>query len=169
MRLIGRRHSAAERLLSVLNLPRPITKNPWGSHTKVLEKAADELLDQEPSDAAKEVRQFKFDNGLISLGDTERLDDKIINVGVSIDGSWSSRGWSARDGVVAAISIDTGKMLDVVYLSNSCTACDRKEKEKKEGKISNVAYLEWYIKHESGCYLNHEGSAEVSIPILYYF
>lgn len=31
LRLIGRGHSAAERLLSVLNLPRPTTKNPWTS------------------------------------------------------------------------------------------------------------------------------------------
>mgnify|MGYP000017111064 FL=1 len=161
LRLIGRGHSAAERLMSVLNLPRPITKNPWALHTRVLEKAAGELLVQELSNAAKEVREFKFFNGLISTA--QRQEDKTINVGVSIDGSWS-RGWTARDGVVAVVSIDTGKVLDVVYLSNSCTACQRKEREKNEGTISTIDYLGWYIKHEKDCFLNHEGSAQVSKP-----
>mgnify|MGYP006862603271 CR=1 FL=1 len=89
LRLIGRGHSAAERLMSV-NLPRPITKSPWALHTRVLEKAEGELLVKELSNAAKEVREFKFFNGLISSA--ERQEDKTINVGVSIDGSWSSRG-----------------------------------------------------------------------------
>ena len=35
----------------------------------------------------------------------------VLDAGVSIDGSWNQRGWSARDGVVAVISIDTGKVL----------------------------------------------------------
>lgn len=94
----------------------------------MLEKAAGELLVKELSNAAKEMREFKFANGLTSTA--ERQEDKIINVGVSIDGSWSSKRWTARDGVVAVVSIDTGKVLDVVYLSNSCTACQRNEREK---------------------------------------
>lgn len=139
MRPIGRGHSAAERLMSVLNLPRPMTKSPWALHTWVLEKAASELLVKELSKAAKEVREFKFFNGLIST--EERQEDKTIKVGVSIDGSW--RGWTTRDGVVAVVSIDTGKVLDVVYLSSSCTACQGNEREKNEGTISNIDYLGW--------------------------
>ena len=135
LRLIGRGHSAAERLMSV-NLSRPITKNPWALHTRVLDKAAGELLVKGLSNAAKEVKEFKFFNGLISSA--ERQEDKTIDVGVSIDGSWSSGGWTARDGVVAVVLIDTGKVLDVVYLSNSCTACQRKEREKNEGTISTI-------------------------------
>ena len=42
----------------------------------------------------------------------------MVEAGASIDGLRSSRGWSARDGVVAAVSVDTGKVLDVVYLLN---------------------------------------------------
>lgn len=117
----------------------------------MLEKAAGELWDKELSNAAKEVREFKFANGLISTA--ERQEDKLSNVGVSIDGSWSSRGWTTRDGVVAVVSIDTGKVLHAVYLSSSCTACQRQEFEKKEGTISTIDYLEWYIKHEKDCFL----------------
>ena len=90
LRPIGRGHSATERLMSVLNLPRPMTKSPWALHARGLEKAASELLVKELSKAAEEVREFKFFSGLIST--EERQEDKTINVGVSIDGSWSSRG-----------------------------------------------------------------------------
>ena len=48
----------------------------------------------------------------------EQLIDLVLDAGVSIDGSWNQRGWSTCDGVVAFISIDTGKVLDVAFLSN---------------------------------------------------
>lgn len=100
-------------------------------------------------------------NGEISLEGDETLEDKVVDVGVSIDDSWSSRGFGARDGVVAAISIDTRKVLDVVYLTNHCTACEQKERPRNEGTISRREYLEWYIRHNDNCFLNHEGSAQV--------
>lgn len=55
MQLVGRGHSAADRLLRALNLPKPINKNSWSSHTKVLEIAANELLEKEILNAALEL------------------------------------------------------------------------------------------------------------------
>ena len=166
LRLIGRGHSAAERLMSVLNLPSPVGRAPWSSHTKTLLKAVNELLDTQLSSAALEVKRFKIANGSLAVGGAEKSDQElrelVVEAGASIDGSWSSRGWSARDGVVAAVSVDTGKVLDVVYLTNSCTSCDQKERELKEGTTSRRQYLEWYLAHEENCFMNHEGSAQVS-------
>lgn len=162
MRLIGRGHSAADRLSSVLNLHRPVNRAPWSSHTKALEEAASKLLEKELSNAALEVRHYLLSNGQISLEADEQIEDKVIDVGVSLDGSWSSRGWTARDGVVAAVSIDTGKVLDVIYLTNTCNMCEQKERERNEGLISRIDYFSWHIQHEDDCFLNHEGSAQVS-------
>ena len=39
--------------------------------------------------------------------------DQVIDVGVSIDGTWVKRGRGSQFGVVAAIARDTGKILDV--------------------------------------------------------
>ena len=39
--------------------------------------------------------------------------EKIIDVGLSVDGTWQRKVFSSTLGVVAAISIDTGKVLDV--------------------------------------------------------
>lgn len=92
----------------------------------------------------------------------QELQKLLVEAGVYIDGSWSSRGWSARDGVIAAVSLNTGKVLDFVYLTNSCTSCNQKERELKEGTIFRRQYLEWYLAHKENCFMNHEGSAQVS-------
>ena len=43
----------------------------------------------------------------------------IADVGVSVDGTWQRKGFSSTLGVVAAISIDHGKILEVAILSKS--------------------------------------------------
>ena len=40
-RIIGRGHSAADKLASVLNLHKPVNKSPWLSHTKPLTEKAE--------------------------------------------------------------------------------------------------------------------------------
>ena len=86
---------------------------------------------------------------------------KVVDVGASFECAWSSRGWSARDGVVTAISEDTGRVLDVVYMTRSCSQCKKMEEKRASGQLSKIEFLEWYIGHEENCYLNHEGSAQV--------
>ena len=63
----------------------------------------------------------------------EELQEKVVDVAASFDCSWSSRGWSARNGVVAVISEDTGKVLDAVYITHSCRKCtDIEDKRSKD-------------------------------------
>ena len=89
----------------------------------------------------------------------EDLDNAVVDVGVTIDASWCSRGWTATDAVIAAISVDTGKVVDVVHMSSSCSECKKMEKRRSEGDLE---YLAWLNSHESNCFLNHEGSSAVS-------
>ena len=96
----------------------------------------------------------------------EQLAELVLDAGVSIDGSWNQRGWSARDGVVAVISIGTGKVLDVAFLSNACTACEQMKRKQQEGPISRMEYLGWVVRHEKNCYHNHEGSSQVICLLL---
>lgn len=51
LRLIGRGYSAATKVLSVLNLPRPVSNVSWTAHTKAIELAANELLERELQNA----------------------------------------------------------------------------------------------------------------------
>ena len=86
--------------MSVLNLPSPVGRAPWSSHTKTLLKAANELWDTELSNAALEVKRFKIANGSLAVGGAKKSDrelrELVVEAGASIDGSWSSRGTTSR-------------------------------------------------------------------------
>ena len=55
----------------------------------------------------------------------------IIDTALSVDGSWQRHGFSSLNGVVTAISMDTGKILDCEPMSRSCKACSLKLKLKE--------------------------------------
>ena len=118
-----------------------MNKDSWSNHTRALEQIANELLDEELKNAANEVKRFlQGEREDTNIADTneELLADVVVDAGVFIEGSWNQRGWPARDGVVAVISIDTGKVLDVIFLSNSCATCEQMERKQREG-----AFPEW--------------------------
>lgn len=105
---------------------------------------------------ALHVKRYKLEIGEINgiIDDTmrdEQWKDIVVNASVSIDGSWNSRGWFARDGMVAVISIDTSKVVDVIFLSNSCSACEQKKREQQEKTISRRDYLGWFVDHGRHC------------------
>ena len=71
----------------------------------------------------------------------EVTEDTIVDIGASFDGSWCSRN-SARDAVVAAVSEDTGQVLDAVFLTKECTVCTQLANERDAGKLEYLEYLE---------------------------
>ena len=165
-RSIGRGYSAAQKFCSIINLQNPISSGPWSRHTKAILRAAETLLEEELNEAAFEVKKILRDVGDFEDCPDEELREKIVNAGASLDGSWSSRGWSSRDGIVAAISVESGKVVDVVYLSGSCRQCTRMEEQRNSGKMTRLEFLEWYLRHDKDCFMNHDGSAAVSSQLL---
>ena len=77
-------------------------------HTKKIEGEAKLLLEKELNCASHCVKEWKFSNGELNCS-LEDFEGSVVDIGVTIDDSWSARGWSASDAVVAAISVDTGK------------------------------------------------------------
>ena len=73
-----------------------------------------------------------------NISDTE-LKSTVIDVPASLDGSYNSR-HNALNGVVVAISADTGKAIDRHFMSRGCPGC-RRWAEKDHNTIE---YLEWY-------------------------
>lgn len=165
-RAIGKGFSAANKFCSIVNLPRPISKAPWTGHTKLFDEQATDLLEKVLERAAITAKEALIRAGDIEACSASELQKKICDVGVTLDGSWSSRGWCARDGIVAAISVLTGEVVDVVYLSSSCSQCTVMEGKWRREEITRKEYLAWYIKHEENCYLNHDGSASVSFSFV---
>lgn len=153
-RMIGKGRSGLTKLCSIMGLSNPVSKTSYANHTAFFEEKAKELLEENLSEAALKVKELELDEG--------QSKSDVVDIATCFDGTWSSRGWSARDGVVSAISEGTSQIVDVVYKTNFCRLCKDQEKAKAEGKISHFDYLMWYVKHEPKCLLNHNGSAQVS-------
>ena len=130
----------------------------------MIEEEVKDLAEIDFPNAVSQLKQLKTTMaGHIELATDEEVEDTVVDIGASFDCSWSSRGWSARDGLVAAVSEDTGKVLDVTYMTRECSRCKGMEEKRARGEISRIDFLSWYISHEPSCLLNHEGSAQVKI------
>lgn len=126
----------------------PVSQKTWTKYTLEIIKNPQKISEQNMKLAAEEVYQIASVN--ISKNDR-------ISLGVSFDCSWNSRGWQAKQGVVAAIAQDNGKIIDVSHKVSYCRECTLKQNDHHNKKISSLEYLEWFLKHEINWYLNHTG------------
>ena len=93
----GQGYAGIEKSTSLMNMPRPMTKNNYDKSTNVIIKATHTVAEETIADAGEEIRNT--------------VDDEIVDTSVSCDGSWQRRGYSSLNCVVTAISMDTGKIL----------------------------------------------------------
>ena len=84
-------------------------------------------MEESRVESARRLKLHLISQGLVHVEEeletvkTNRFIDSLtVDVAVSFDGSWKDRGFTSHHGVVAAISIDTGEVLDVEYLCNHC-------------------------------------------------
>ena len=89
--------------------------------------------------ADKEIHSIKPD-----------FQDGVVKCGVSCGGTWQRKGFSSLNGCVSAISMDTGKVLDVEPLSKVCKKC--REHENDADTSENAA---WRADHEPKCQANY--------------
>ncbi|XP_064470221.1 uncharacterized protein LOC135384970 [Ornithodoros turicata] len=84
--------------------------------------------------------------------------DGFVECGVSVDGTWQKRGYSSLNGCVTALSIETGKVLDLEVMSSFCNTCRKLERlpEDTEERLE----LE---PHQ--CSSNYKGSAPNMEPV----
>ena len=94
-------------------------------------------------DAALEIHQQHHDVTI----------DNVVDTVVSVDGTWQKRGYTSLNGAVAAISIETGRVLDVEVMTRYRQGCINIAKFRENREM----YKHLKIHHE--CTLNHEGSA----------
>ena len=107
LRLIGRGFTAGKKLFITLNLPYP-SKSTFRSHELRLLQAVKLASEENMNTASEEVKKLKKDK----------------TCGVSVDGTWQRRGYMSLNGCVSAISIDTGKILDIAVMTQYCKMCE---------------------------------------------
>ena len=101
-------------------------------------------------DSAKRVAERSMSNAASKL----RGDAISADVAVSVDGTWQRKGFPSMNGVVTAISIDSGKVLDTAILSKNCKGCTNMQSVKS---VDPNRYERWYAMHKCG--LNYKGSS----------
>ena len=120
----------------------PMTKNAYTGLSYSIKVAFKQVAERNMSDAAA--------SSLLFAGT-----EQTANVGVSVDGKWQRKGFSSTLGVVAAISIDNGRVLDVVVLSKSYKGCT--SMKKKNASFDPACYEIWKLSHNYN--LNHTDSS----------
>ena len=134
MHVLDHGHSGIEKFKSLMNMPKPVTQNNY-------DKIAAKILNVTKTVAEETIRE------------NITSDYNFVDTGVSCDGAWQKRGSSSLNGVFTAISIDSGKVLDVEPMSRSCKACCLR----KDLRTDPTSYAHWKNSHI--CKYNYKGSA----------
>ncbi|GFS97553.1 uncharacterized protein NPIL_65851 [Nephila pilipes] len=139
MRQIGKGFSAAYKLCATLNLPR-LSKTAYTNHENKLMSVISEVSELSMQKAAKEVLNIHPSK------------NKLAECGVSVDGTWQRRGYTSMNGCVAALSIGTGKVVDIEIMSSYCPTY-RKLSKMPKGIVSET------LEADHVCRSNFKGSS----------
>ncbi|GFV34636.1 uncharacterized protein TNCV_1449401 [Trichonephila clavipes] len=104
MRSVGKGEAAAKVFCGVMNLLPPPKRFYESLHA--INNATEKVAKVSMALAAAETLSFNNGNP---------------NVAVAIDGTWQKRGHTSLNGVVTAVSVDTGKVVDAEILSRKCS------------------------------------------------
>ena len=114
--------------------------------SKAMCESADDILSQ----SVELIRRLHFDDSDILHN------DEPIDIGVSFDGSWHTRGHNSKYGFVSVIEITTGHVVDYEILCRYCQNCT--SYQNKYG-VDSEQYKEWYQTHTQSCPINYIGSS----------
>lgn len=81
----------------------------------------------------------------------------ILNIEVSYDGTWLTRGHKSHISIGFVAEIYTGFVLDMEVLSDFCRQCSRLETQKRKGEINEEKYSNAKEKHQPACAKNFDG------------
>ena len=70
---------------------------------------AEEIAEGTMKKATIAAKEYMVKNGVLEVPPEADLSKKKMNIGVSVDGSWGSRGWAPKQGIVDVCFEDTGK------------------------------------------------------------
>ncbi len=105
-------HQGLVTFAAAMNMPPPMNKNAYLDTEGSLKEAAKTIAEGSMAKAALQTKEIY-----------EAGDDGITNVAMSEDGTWRRRGFKSSFGVVTAISVTTGKILDSEIMSKEWRTC----------------------------------------------
>ena len=92
-------------------MPKPVAKKSYTCLVSTLMQSCKQTAEVPMLEAAHEL-SVQSEHG-----------DNVVDTSVSCDGSWQRRGFSSLNGFVSAISMDSGKIVDIEPMSRYCRQC----------------------------------------------
>ena len=138
---------------TIFDMPPPLSQMPTRYLNKI--ESTVENASQASMNAAADLLHQKVDAVPSAVSN-------CINIAVSFDSSWKTRGFYSNIGFGSAISATSKRVLDYVLLNRICEKCNRwNDKRKQENP---EAYQQWYDCHKSKCLKNFSGSSQSMEP-----
>ena len=85
----GLGHAELERFCMIMNIPKPMTVVDF------------DAISNKVRDSVKVIADFSMKNDADEL---QRDSSQIVDIGVTVDGTWQRRGYTSMNGVVVAMS-----------------------------------------------------------------
>ena len=128
-----------------LDLLPPITARAYSVHNKQIADEVEEVGNKIMHEAAGRVHDFH-----------NKPHDEIIEVGVSMDGTWMKRGHTSQFGALAACDCETGEIVDQEVMCLFCEICNSYKAQHTEKEFE-----EWLPLHQDSgeCQINHWGNS----------
>ncbi|GFU70635.1 CCHC-type domain-containing protein [Trichonephila clavipes] len=120
LRKIGKGFSAGKKLCAFLGLPF-MSKLAFRNQERKLLKVTERVAQENINAALSEIKGS----------------NSFTKCGISIDGTWQRRGYSSLNGCVRAISVDTGKILDIEVMTQYCHICAKGNSQSSKHVCSN--------------------------------
>lgn len=126
-----------------------MSKRAYYKQVEIILEAQEEEVLNEMKAAGQRLRR--------KILEDKDMDDGIIDITVSFDGTWAKRGFTSLNGIVFVISAETGEVLDYHVISKQCQKCLLKQSQCTD----NEKFEEWRLEHVTAgeCDINFTGSS----------
>ena len=145
MRRLGKGFAGLKKLCYLMNHPPPMSEKSFRETNYKIYDAIKAVCDTSLTDAAEEVKTVNS------------IQDGYCHTSVSVDGTWQRRGYSSLHGAVVAMSMQSGKVLDIAMMSRYCQGCTNINAQAKSSKFT-PSEIEM-LRADHDCMINHHGSA----------
>ena len=140
---IGRR--GLQTFTASMDMLPPITARAYSLHNKQIAEDVSAVGLKITQEAAGRLHDFY-----------QKPHDEVIDVGVSMDGTWMKRSFMSQFGALAAIACETGEIVDQEVMSKHCDKC-------KTYKTTHTKqeFDEWWETHKNSkeCEINFAGNS----------
>ena len=147
---MGVGHAGLVKLCRFLDME-PMHHSSYAKHMVAVSEANKEVVTRLMDDAAITIRQAYRDL------DPSISEDDIIDLTVSYDGSWMTRGHKSLYGIGCVVDVVTGLVIDLAVLSLHCQRCSYAKK--RYGGTNTPGFRNWHDTHINKCNRNYSGSS----------